>query len=96
MDFTSLSFFFKELNSWLSGHLLVNAARSSFSKFMDKLCLLMEATVAENRRSVAYIEKDSLVQRLARGLHKINAQALKAGINDSIPITVCINTISIQ
>ncbi|KAJ6669522.1 hypothetical protein lerEdw1_000070 [Lerista edwardsae] len=85
-----------ELNSWLSGHLLVNAARNSFSKFMDKLCLLMEATVADSRRSVAYIEKDSLVQRLARGLHKINAQALKAGINDAVPITKSIASLQKQ
>ncbi|XP_066468681.1 coiled-coil domain-containing protein 171 [Tiliqua scincoides] len=86
----------KDLNSWLSGHLLINAARNSFSKFMDKLCLLMEATAADSSRSVTYIEKDSLVQRLARGLHKINAQALKAGINDRGPITKSIASLQKQ
>ncbi|XP_054842104.1 coiled-coil domain-containing protein 171 isoform X2 [Eublepharis macularius] len=76
-----------DLNSWLSGHLLVSAARNSFSKLMDKLCVMMEVAPADSSRSITYVEKDSLVQRLARGLHKINAQALKAGINDRVPIT---------
>uniref|UniRef100_A0A8D0BJB0 Coiled-coil domain containing 171 n=1 Tax=Salvator merianae TaxID=96440 RepID=A0A8D0BJB0_SALMN len=74
-----------ELNSWLSGHLLITAARNSFSKLMDKLCILMDIATVDSSRSITYIEKDSLVQRLARGLHKINAQALKAGVNDSVP-----------
>ncbi|CAI5796493.1 Hypothetical predicted protein [Podarcis lilfordi] len=76
-----------DLNSWLSGHLLISAARNSFSKLMDKLFIMMEFAVADGRQSITYIEKDTLVQRLARGLHKINAQALKAGINDRAPAT---------
>lgn len=50
----------------------------------------METIQLDNSRSITHIEKDSLVQRLARGLHKINAQALKAGLNERVPITVCI------
>ncbi|XP_053157808.1 coiled-coil domain-containing protein 171 isoform X2 [Hemicordylus capensis] len=85
-----------DLNSWLSGHLLINAARNSFSKFMDKLFIVMEATAVDSSRSITYMEKDSLVQRLARGLHKINAQALKAGINDNIPVTKSIASLQKQ
>ncbi|XP_060125229.1 coiled-coil domain-containing protein 171 isoform X2 [Zootoca vivipara] len=76
-----------DMNSWLSGHLLISAARNSFSKLMDKLFVMMEFAGADGRQSITYIEKDTLVQRLARGLHKINAQALKAGINDRAPAT---------
>ncbi|XP_061486307.1 coiled-coil domain-containing protein 171 isoform X3 [Rhineura floridana] len=68
-----------------TGHLLTSAARNSFSKLMDKLCIMMEVATTDSSRSITYIEKDSLVQRLARGLHKINAQALKEGINDRAP-----------
>nr|XP_056722632.1 coiled-coil domain-containing protein 171-like [Euleptes europaea] len=85
-----------DLNSWLSRHLLVNAARNSFSKLMDKLCIMMEVTTPNSSRSITYIEKDSLVQRLARGLHKINAQALKAGINDRAPVTKSIASLQKQ
>ncbi|KAM7166078.1 coiled-coil domain-containing protein 171 isoform 3-T4 [Macrochelys suwanniensis] len=74
-------------NSWLCGHLLISAARNSFSKLMDKLNVLMETIAVDSSRTITYVEKDSLVQRLARGLHKINAQALKAGLGDTIPIT---------
>ncbi|XP_077201235.1 coiled-coil domain-containing protein 171 isoform X2 [Paroedura picta] len=85
-----------DLNSWLSRHLLVSAARNSFSKLMDKLCIMMEAAIADSSRSITYIEKDSLVQRLARGLHKINAQALKEGINDRVPVTKSIASLQKQ
>uniref|UniRef100_A0A8D0GSF4 Coiled-coil domain-containing protein 171 n=1 Tax=Sphenodon punctatus TaxID=8508 RepID=A0A8D0GSF4_SPHPU len=74
-------------SSWLCGHLIVTAARNSFSKLMDKLSSIMEVVGVDSSRSITYIEKDSLVQRLARGLHKINAQALKAGISDRVPVT---------
>ncbi|XP_048358856.1 coiled-coil domain-containing protein 171 isoform X2 [Sphaerodactylus townsendi] len=85
-----------DLNSWLSRHLLVSAARNSFSKLMDKLFIMMEVTPTDSSRSITYIEKDSLVQRLARGLHKINAQALKAGINDRVPVTKSIASLQKQ
>ncbi|KFV83374.1 Coiled-coil domain-containing protein 171, partial [Struthio camelus australis] len=73
-------------NSWLSGHLLVSSARNSFSKLMEKLNVIMDTVPLDSSRSISYVEKDSLVQRLARGLHKINAQALKAGLCDRLPI----------
>ncbi|NWS73481.1 CC171 protein, partial [Crotophaga sulcirostris] len=71
---------------WLSTHLLVSAARSSFSKLMDKLNVIMESVSLDSSRSIACLEKDSLVQRLAHGLHKINTQALEAGLCDRLPI----------
>uniref|UniRef100_A0A8D2LHA4 Coiled-coil domain containing 171 n=1 Tax=Varanus komodoensis TaxID=61221 RepID=A0A8D2LHA4_VARKO len=76
-----------DMNSWLSGHLLTTAARNSFSKLMEKLCVVMEVATTDSSRSIAFIEKDLLVQKLARGLHKINAQALKAGVNERAPAT---------
>ncbi|NWR74394.1 CC171 protein, partial [Centropus unirufus] len=71
---------------WLSGHLLVSAARNSFSKLMDKLHVIMETIPLDSSRSITYLEKDSLVQRLAHGLHKINAQAQEAGLCDRLPV----------
>ncbi|XP_050800082.1 coiled-coil domain-containing protein 171 isoform X4 [Gopherus flavomarginatus] len=83
-------------NSWLCGHLLISAARNSFSKLMDKLNVLMETVAVDSSRTITYVEKDSLVQRLARGLHKINAQALKAGLGDRIPIRKSIASLQKQ
>ncbi|XP_030421763.1 coiled-coil domain-containing protein 171 isoform X4 [Gopherus evgoodei] len=83
-------------NSWLCGHLLISAARNSFSKLMDKLNVLMETVAVDSCRTITYVEKDSLVQRLARGLHKINAQALKAGLGDRIPIRKSIASLQKQ
>ncbi|XP_065262681.1 coiled-coil domain-containing protein 171 [Emys orbicularis] len=83
-------------NSWLCGHLLISAARNSFSKLMDRLNVLMETIAVDSSRTITYVEKDSLVQRLARGLHKINAQALKAGLGDRIPITKSIASLQKQ
>uniref|UniRef100_A0ABM5FRY9 Coiled-coil domain-containing protein 171 isoform X1 n=2 Tax=Pogona vitticeps TaxID=103695 RepID=A0ABM5FRY9_9SAUR len=85
-----------DLNSWLSGHLLTSAARSSFSKFMERLCIVMEVATADCSRNITYSEKDSLVQRLARGLHKLNAEALKGDINDRAPVTKSIASLQRQ
>ncbi|XP_035751493.1 coiled-coil domain-containing protein 171 isoform X12 [Egretta garzetta] len=71
---------------WLSGHSLVSVARNSFSKLMDKLNVIMETVPLDSSRSITYLEEDSLVQRLAHGLHKINTQALEAGLCDRLPI----------
>ncbi|NXK03816.1 CC171 protein, partial [Herpetotheres cachinnans] len=71
---------------WVSGHLLVSAARNSFSKLMDKLNVIMETVLPDSSRRITYLEKDSLVQRLAHGLHKINSQAMEAGLCDRVPI----------
>ncbi|XP_065512455.1 coiled-coil domain-containing protein 171 isoform X3 [Caloenas nicobarica] len=81
---------------WLSGHLLVSAARNSFSKLMDKLNVIMETVPPDSSRSITYLEKDSLVQRLAHGLHRINTQALEAGLCDRLPITKSIASLQKQ
>ncbi|XP_026722113.1 coiled-coil domain-containing protein 171 isoform X2 [Athene cunicularia] len=81
---------------WLSGHLLLSAARNSFSKLMDKLNVIMETVPLDCSMSITYQEKDSLVQRLAHGLHKINTQALEAGLCDRLPIMKCIASLQKQ
>uniref|UniRef100_A0A8C2VST5 Coiled-coil domain containing 171 n=1 Tax=Chinchilla lanigera TaxID=34839 RepID=A0A8C2VST5_CHILA len=73
-------------NSRICGHLLISAAKSSFAKLMDKISLAMESIPLHCGRSITYVEKDSLVQRLARGLHKVNTLALKYGLRGHIPI----------
>ncbi|NWJ00854.1 CC171 protein, partial [Crypturellus undulatus] len=83
-------------NSWLSGHLIVSAARNSFTKLMEKLSVMLETVPLDSSRSITYVEKDSLVQRLARGLHKLNAQALKAGSCDRLPIMKSIASLQKQ
>lgn len=87
--FVFFSFFFKDPNSRICGHLLVGAAKNSFAKLMDKISLAMENVPLHNSRSITYVEKDSLVQRLARGLHKANTLALKYGWRGHVPIMVC-------
>lgn len=57
---------------------------------MEKLNVIMETVPPYSSRSVTCLEKDSLIQRLAYGLHKINTQALEAGLCDRLPIMVCI------
>ncbi|XP_074789352.1 coiled-coil domain-containing protein 171 isoform X1 [Athene noctua] len=81
---------------WLSGHLLVSAARNSFSKLMDKLNVIMGTVPLDCNMSITYQEKDSLVQRLAHGLHEINTQALEAGLCDKLPIMKCIASLQKQ
>uniref|UniRef100_A0A8D2DP69 Coiled-coil domain containing 171 n=1 Tax=Sciurus vulgaris TaxID=55149 RepID=A0A8D2DP69_SCIVU len=73
-------------NSRICGHLLIGTAKSSFAKLMDKISLAMESIPLHNGRSISYVEKDSLVQRLARGLHKVNTLALKYGLRGHVPI----------
>ncbi|KAF2983059.1 hypothetical protein EK904_011720 [Melospiza melodia maxima] len=70
--------------SWHSGKLLLNAARNSFSKLMDKLSVIMETVPLDHCKCITYLEKDSLVQSLAHGLNKINTQALEAGLCDRV------------
>ncbi|NXH44531.1 CC171 protein, partial [Dicaeum eximium] len=70
--------------SWLSGKLLLNAARNSFSKLMDKLNVIMETFPLDHSKYITYLEKDSLVQNLAHGLNKVNTQALEAGLCNRI------------
>lgn len=63
---------------------------------MDKLNTIMETVPLDSSRSVTYVEKNSLVRRLAHGLHKINAQALEAGSCDRWPIMVCMFIVLLQ
>uniref|UniRef100_A0A803V882 Coiled-coil domain containing 171 n=1 Tax=Ficedula albicollis TaxID=59894 RepID=A0A803V882_FICAL len=70
--------------SWLSGKLLLSAAKNSFSKLMNKLDVIMEAVPLDHSKYFTYLEKDSLVQSLAHGLNKINTQALEAGLCDRV------------
>ncbi|NP_775821.2 coiled-coil domain-containing protein 171 isoform 1 [Homo sapiens] len=74
-------------NSRICGHLLIGAAKNSFAKLMDKISLVMECIPLHSSRSITYVEKDSLVQRLAHGLHKVNTLALKYGLRGHVPIT---------
>nr|KAF6331552.1 coiled-coil domain containing 171 [Pipistrellus kuhlii] len=74
-------------NSRICGHLLIGAAKNSFAKLMDKISLAMESLPSHcSSRSITHVEKDSLVQRLARGLHKVNTLALKYGLQAHVPI----------
>ncbi|XP_068407880.1 coiled-coil domain-containing protein 171 isoform X3 [Eschrichtius robustus] len=73
-------------NSRICGHLLIGAAKNSFAKLMDKINLVMDSIPLHSNRSITYVEKDSLVQRLARGLHKVNTLALKYGLRGHVPI----------
>ncbi|XP_044795773.2 coiled-coil domain-containing protein 171 isoform X11 [Bubalus bubalis] len=73
-------------NSRICGHLLIGAAKNSFAKLMDKISLAMDSIPLHNNRGITYVEKDSLVQRLARGLHKVNTSALKYGLQGHVPI----------
>ncbi|XP_029059195.1 coiled-coil domain-containing protein 171 isoform X4 [Monodon monoceros] len=73
-------------NSRICGHLLIGAAKNSFAKLMDKINLAMDSIPLHRNRSIRYVEKDSLVQRLARGLHKVNTLALKYGLRGHVPI----------
>ncbi|XP_021235876.1 coiled-coil domain-containing protein 171 isoform X4 [Numida meleagris] len=82
--------------SCLSGRLLVSAARNSFSKLMDKLNVIMATVPLDSSRSVTYMEKNSLIQRLAHGLHKVNARALEAGLCDRLPIMKSIASLQKQ
>ncbi|OWK54524.1 Coiled-coil domain-containing protein 171 [Lonchura striata] len=77
----------QDVHSWLSGHSLISAARNCFAKLMDSLSILMETVQGKPCGCRAYLERDSLIQRLARGLHRVNAQALEAGLYDRLPST---------
>ncbi|XP_038615756.1 coiled-coil domain-containing protein 171-like isoform X2 [Tachyglossus aculeatus] len=81
-------------NSRLGGHLLLSAAKNSFVKLMDRLGMAMERAPLSSSRDITLLDKDSLVQRLARGLHRTNTQALKYGLSGSAPITR--STVSLQ
>ncbi|XP_063037473.1 coiled-coil domain-containing protein 171-like [Melospiza melodia melodia] len=72
---------------WLSSNSLIGTARNCFAKLMDNLSVLMETVQGNTRGCRAFLERDSLVDRLARGLRRLNAQALEAGLHDRLPST---------
>ncbi|XP_029464395.1 coiled-coil domain-containing protein 171 isoform X2 [Rhinatrema bivittatum] len=76
----------KDAHSRSCRHLVVTGAKSSFSKLMDKLSVLMQNVPVGNNQFTGYGEKNSLAQRLTRGLHKVNSQALKVGLQVQVPI----------
>nr|XP_026654780.1 coiled-coil domain-containing protein 171-like [Zonotrichia albicollis] len=77
----------QDAESWLSGHSLIGAARNCFAKLMDNLSVLMETVQRNTCGYRPYLERDSLIDRLARGLRRLNAQALEAGLYDRLPGT---------
>lgn len=89
LHFSVFFSFFEDPNSRICGHLLIGAAKNSFAKLMDKISLAMDSIPLHSSRSITYIAKDSLVRRLAHGLHKVNTLALKYGLRGQVPILVC-------
>ncbi|XP_039572761.1 coiled-coil domain-containing protein 171-like [Passer montanus] len=77
----------QDAHLWPSGHSLISTARSCFAKLMGNLSVLMETAQGSIHRCRAYLERDSLIQRLARGLNRVNVQALEAGLYDRLPST---------
>ncbi|CAN8220636.1 unnamed protein product [Coccothraustes coccothraustes] len=78
---------------WLSSNSLIGTSRNCFAKLTDSLSILLE-TVQENSRGCrVYLEKDSLIERLARGLRRLNTQALEAGLYGRLPSTRNIATL---
>ncbi|XP_054141154.1 coiled-coil domain-containing protein 171-like [Melozone crissalis] len=78
---------------WLSSNSLIGTARNCFAKLMDNLSVLMETVQGKTRGCRAFLERDSLIDRLARGLRRLNAQALEAGLHDRLPSTRNIATL---
>ncbi|XP_069462154.1 coiled-coil domain-containing protein 171-like [Ambystoma mexicanum] len=77
-----------------SGHLIVNAARCSFSKLMEHFCLHM--TNVPVSRNLLRANAGSLSQRLACGLHKVDSKAVKAGFISKEPILKCLAALQRQ
>ncbi|CAN8179646.1 unnamed protein product [Coccothraustes coccothraustes] len=78
---------------WLSSNSLIGTSRNCFAKLTDSLSILLE-TVQENSHGCrVYLEKDSLIERLARGLRRLNTQALEAGLYGRLPSTRNIATL---
>uniref|UniRef100_A0A8B9J3V6 Coiled-coil domain containing 171 n=1 Tax=Amazona collaria TaxID=241587 RepID=A0A8B9J3V6_9PSIT len=75
---------------WFTSSNLLAAIISSVTELQDVV------NTTDSRRSFTYLEKNSLVQRLAHGLHKINTQALEAGLCDRLPIMKSIASLQKQ
>lgn len=84
----SISLFFLDPNHLLSNWSMENAAKSSFSKFMDRLSVEMENVSVWCDKHTGCGRKKSLVQILGCGLYKVNARAGKEGCQVTMPIKV--------
>ncbi|XP_032874166.1 coiled-coil domain-containing protein 171 isoform X6 [Amblyraja radiata] len=73
-------------NHLLSNWSMENAAKSSFSKFMDRLSVEMENVSVWCDKLTGCGRKKSLVQILGCGLYKVNARAGKEGCQVTMPI----------
>ncbi|XP_051876146.1 coiled-coil domain-containing protein 171-like isoform X2 [Pristis pectinata] len=83
-------------NHLLSNWPMENAAKSSFSKFMDRLIVEMENVSLSCSRHIGYGHKRSLVQLLSSGLCKVNAKAGKEGCQVTMPIKQCVEVLKKQ
>ncbi|XP_067839573.1 coiled-coil domain-containing protein 171-like isoform X2 [Heptranchias perlo] len=83
-------------NHLLSSRSLENAAKSSFSKLMDRLSVEMENVPPWCDRHFGYGQKKSLVQILGCGLYKANAKAGKEGLQVTVPIKQSVEVLKKQ
>uniref|UniRef100_W5N1V9 Coiled-coil domain containing 171 n=1 Tax=Lepisosteus oculatus TaxID=7918 RepID=W5N1V9_LEPOC len=67
-----------------SGPLVLAAAQNSFGKLMEKLGVEMEGSAGVSGRLTWYGDKGALTRRLGHGLHRLNAQMLKAGLPEAV------------
>ncbi|XP_075066976.1 coiled-coil domain-containing protein 171 isoform X2 [Mixophyes fleayi] len=75
---------------------IIDAARNCFSKLMNKMYVEMETRTADLDRCSIVVYPDSLVHRLARGLHKINSQTSSMGLNSTTSIKKCLAALKKQ
>ncbi|XP_059830882.1 coiled-coil domain-containing protein 171-like isoform X1 [Hypanus sabinus] len=80
----------------LSNWPMENAAKNSFSKFMDRLSVEMENVSLWCGRHIGYEHKKSLVQLLGSGLCKVNTKAGKEGCQVTMPIKQCVEVLKKQ
>ncbi|XP_055488322.1 coiled-coil domain-containing protein 171-like isoform X2 [Leucoraja erinacea] len=83
-------------NHLLSNWSMENAAKSSFSKFMDRLSVEMENVSVWCDKHTGCGRKKSLVQILGCGLYKVNARAGKEGCQVTMPIKQCVEVLKKQ
>ncbi|XP_078251006.1 coiled-coil domain-containing protein 171 isoform X4 [Rhinoraja longicauda] len=83
-------------NHLLSNWSMENAAKSSFSKFMDRLSVEMENVSVWCDKHTGRGRKSSLVQILGYGLCKINTRAGKEGCQVTMPIKQCVEVLKKQ
>ncbi|KAM8960516.1 LOW QUALITY PROTEIN: coiled-coil domain-containing protein 171 [Pelodytes ibericus] len=75
---------------------LIRSARNSFSKLMKKLRAVMGNVAACPDRNGIYQHPDSLIQRLAFGLRRLNSQTTHSDPMSRIPIMQCLCSLKKQ